>query len=236
MVITGGADSCNQCSARNVQVAVVTEDGNAFDGPDQNSRSIIGGPGVRRELASRLAVSGQVSGIELGLGIRSRRDERGGVSAFAIRGGAIKEVLAEGTIIAEEGNARQAGLFHLVDDHDRFSGVTAVEERLGFLGGNVGQRSAVVGLAGSDGLKGDHGATQCFKLVIDNLGKTLAICLTIVHDCQILDIQLIVEIRSRKFSLGGIREDVAVEDLGTGLWSEAGLVAEGDIIGMPAAS
>jgi hypothetical protein len=37
-----------------------------------------------------------------------------------------------------------------------------------------------------------------------------------MHDRQVLDAQLVEKISSCKFTLGGIREDVAVEDLGTG--------------------
>jgi len=70
-------------------------------------------------------------------------------------------------------------------------------------------------------------APRLVNLILDDLGKALAIRLTIVHDRQVLDVQLVVKIGSREFTLSGIREDVAVEDLGTGR-SQVGVGAEGE--------
>src|SRR5271157_785634 len=67
LIVTGGAHGCNQRSAWDVQLAT-TGDSYALSGFDQNSHGVIGGPSVGRELASGLAIGGQVSSIELRLG------------------------------------------------------------------------------------------------------------------------------------------------------------------------
>ena len=47
-------------------------------------------------------------------------------------------------------------------------------------------------MAGGDGREGNHGSTKSGELVLDNLGEALAIGLAIVHDRQVLDVQLVV--------------------------------------------